>query len=46
MLVFVSDPLVEEVGQVTRVSINFNGGIENNRAALRLLSGAAASWGL
>lgn len=46
MLVFVSDPLVEEVGQVTGVSINFGGGIENNRATLRLLSGAAASWGL
>lgn len=46
MLVFVSDPLVEEVGQVTRVSINFSGGIENNRATLRLLPGAAASWGL
>lgn len=46
MLVFVSDPLVEEVGQVTGVNINFGGGIENNRATLRLLPGAAVSWGL
>ncbi len=46
MLVFVSDPLVEEVGQVIEVSINFGGGIENNRATLRLLPGAAVSWGL
>lgn len=44
-LVFVSDPLVEEVGQVTGVSFNFGGGIENNRVTLRLLPGAAASWG-
>jgi len=46
MLVFVSDPLVQEVGQVTGSNINFGGGIENNRASLRLLPGAAASWGL
>lgn len=46
MLVFVSDPLVEEVGQVTSVNINFSAGIENNRATLRLLPGAASSWGL
>jgi len=46
MLVFVSDPLVEEVGQVTGISLNFGGGMESNRATLRLLPGAAASWGL
>ncbi|RKE59959.1 hypothetical protein [Microbacterium sp. AG238] len=46
MLVFVSDPLVEEVGQVIGASFNFGGGIESNRATLRLLPGAAASWGL
>ncbi|GLJ61659.1 hypothetical protein GCM10017576_17890 [Microbacterium barkeri] len=45
MLVFVSDPLVEEVGQVIGVSFNFGGGIENNRVTLRLLPGAAVSWG-
>ena len=46
MLVFVSDPLVEEVGQVTGVNLNFGGGVENNRVTLRLLPGAAAGWGL
>jgi len=45
-LVFISDPLVEEVGQVTGVNFNFGGGMENNRATVRLLPGAAASWGL
>lgn len=44
-LVFVSDPLIEEVGQVTGVNLNFSGGMETNRVTLRLLPGAAASWG-
>ncbi|HBX76635.1 MAG TPA: hypothetical protein DEG43_03220, partial [Acidimicrobiaceae bacterium] len=45
MLVFVSDPLVEEVGQITGANFNFSNGVESNRVTLQLLSGAAASWG-
>lgn len=45
MLVFVSDPLVEEVGLVTGASFNFSNGVVNSRVTLRLLSAAGASWG-
>ena len=46
MLVYVSDPLVEEVGQVTAVSHHVGGGTESMRVTLRVLPGAAVSWGL
>lgn len=45
-LAFVSDPLVEEVGQVTRTSFAMEHGVTSLRAELRLIPGAAASWGL
>lgn len=45
-LTYVSDPLIEEVGQVTRVNFVMEHGVTSLRAEVRLIPGAAASWGL
>lgn len=45
-LVYVSDPLVEEVGQVTKVHFAMEHGVSTQRINVRLAHEAAASWGL
>jgi hypothetical protein len=45
-LVYISDPLVEEVGQVTKVHFAMEHGVSTQRLDVRLARGFAASWGL
>lgn len=45
-LVYISDPLVEEVGQVTKVCLAMEHGVSTQRIDVRLAREAAASWGL
>lgn len=45
-LVYISDPLVEEVGQVTKVHFAMEHGVSTQRISVRLAPEAGASWGL
>lgn len=45
-LLLLSDPLVDEVGQVTAVSMSFEPGFRDVRVRVRLLRGARAAWDL
>lgn len=45
-LVYISDPLVEEVGQVTKVHFAMEHGVSTQRIDVRLAHEAASSWGI
>lgn len=45
-LVYISDPLVEEIGQVTMVHLGMEHGVSRQRIGVRLAPGFARAWGL